>query len=84
MGHANPYGAKLSASEEAMVVEFRHRTMTPLDDMLGHLLDYFPQLTLSVLNRCSVRHGISQDPKSGTAVKRGKFEKNGDGLSAHR
>lgn len=62
MGPANPCSAKLTASEEAMVVEFRQRTM-PLDDMLGHLLDYFPQLTRSALHRCLVRHGISQASK---------------------
>ncbi|CAI3801541.1 hypothetical protein GLGCALEP_02885 [Pseudomonas sp. MM221] len=54
-----------------MVVEFRQRTTMPLDDMLGHLLDYFPQLSRSALHPCLVRHGINQAPKSGTAIKRG-------------
>lgn len=75
MGPANPRSAKLTASEEAVVVEFRQRTMMPLDNMLGHLLDYFPQLTRSALHRCLVRHGISQAPKSGAIAKRGKFDK---------
>lgn len=43
VGPAKPSSAKLTATEEAMVVEFRQRTMMPpLGDMLGHLLDYFP------------------------------------------
>src|SRR5450830_1099053 len=37
MGPARPRSAKLTPSEEQMVVEFRRRTMLPLDDMLGHL-----------------------------------------------
>ncbi|UVL15448.1 integrase core domain-containing protein [Pseudomonas atacamensis] len=74
MGPAKLCGAKLTASEDAMVVEFRQRTMRPLDDMQGHLLDYFPQLSRSALHRCLVRHGINQVPKSGTATKRGKFD----------
>ncbi|WP_296268233.1 IS481 family transposase [Pseudomonas sp. UBA6562] len=75
MGPANPRSANLTASEEAMVVEFRRRTMMPLDNRLGHLLDYFPQLTRSALHRCLVRHGVSQAPKSAGAAKRGKFDK---------
>lgn len=47
----------------------------PLDNMLSHLLDYFPQLSRSALQRCLVRHGINHAPKSGTAAKRGKFDK---------
>ncbi len=46
----------------------------PLDNMLGHLLDYFPLLSRSALQRCLVRHGIKQAPKR-TAAKRGKFDK---------
>lgn len=75
MGPAKPRSAKLTAPEEAMVVEFRQRTMLPLDDMLGHIHEYLPQLSRSALHRCLVRHGISQVPKSGTAAKRGKFDK---------
>lgn len=75
MGPAKQCSAKLTAAEEAVVVEFRQRTMMPLDEMLGHLLDYFPQLGRSALHRCLVRHGINQAPKSGTATKRGKFDK---------
>lgn len=56
-----------------MVVEFRRRTLLPLDDMLGHLYQCLPQLSRSALYRCLVRHGISQLPKSTNAPKRGKF-----------
>ena len=73
MGPAQPRSAKLTPAEEAMVVEFRQRTMLPLDDMLGHLHQCLPQLSRSALHRCLVRHGISQIPKSADAPKRGKF-----------
>ncbi|QLL11845.1 transposase [Pseudomonas chlororaphis subsp. aurantiaca] len=56
-----------------MVVEFRRRTMLPLDDMLGHLHECLPQLSRSALHRCLVRHGISLIPKNTNAAKRGKF-----------
>jgi len=73
MGPARPRSAKLTPSEEQMVVEFRRRTMLPLDDMLGHLHECLPQLSRSALHRCLVRHGISQIPKNSSAAKRGKF-----------
>lgn len=43
--------------------------------MLDHLHEYFAILSSSALHRCLVRHGINQAPKSGTAAKRGKFDK---------
>ena len=73
MGPALPRSAKLTLAEEEMVVEFRRRTLLPLDDMLGHLHQCLPQLSRSALYRCLVRHGISQLPKSTNAPKRGKF-----------
>ena len=73
MGPALPRSAKLTLAEEEMVVEFRRRTLLPLDDMLGHLHQCLPQLSRSALYRCLVRHGISQLPKSTIAPKRGKF-----------
>lgn len=45
-----------------MVVEFRRRTLLPLDDLLGHLREALPQLTRSALHRCLIRHGISKRP----------------------
>lgn len=47
MGLGRPCSAKLKASEEAMVVEFRQRAMMPLDDMLGHLHGNSPTLRFS-------------------------------------
>lgn len=73
MGPALPRSAKLTLAEEELVVEFRRRTLLPLDDMLGHLHQCLPQLSRSALYRCLVRHGISQLPKSTNAPKRGKF-----------
>lgn len=42
MGPAKPSSAKLTDDAEAMVVEFRRRTLLPLDDLLGHLRETFP------------------------------------------
>jgi Integrase core domain len=37
MGPRNPRSTVLTPVEEAMIVEFRHRTLVPLDDVLGCL-----------------------------------------------
>ncbi len=37
-----------------MVVEFRRRTLLPLDDVLGCLRDAIPKLTRSSMHRCPV------------------------------
>jgi hypothetical protein len=74
MGPSAPHSTVLTVAEEAMVVEFRRRTLLPLDDVLGCLRDSIPKLTRSSLHRCLERHGISrlpQDPEK--AAKRGKF-----------
>lgn len=55
-----------------MVVEFRRRTLLPLDDVLGCLRESIPKLTRSSLHRCLERHGISRLPEN-PASKRGKF-----------
>ena len=58
MGPSDPRSTVLTPVEEAMVVEFRRRTLLPLDDVLGCLRDTIPKLTRSALHRCLVRHGI--------------------------
>ena len=74
MGPTVPRSTVLSAAEEAMIVEFRRRTLMPLDDVLGCLRDSIPKLTRSSLHRCLERHGISRLPESpNLASKRGKF-----------
>ena len=64
------------------VVEFRRRTLLPLDyvrrspwnDVLGRLGDSIPKLTRSSLNRYLTRHGISRLPGNpDQASKRDKF-----------
>ena len=56
------------------VVEFRRRTLLPLDDVLGCLREAIPALTRSALHRCLVRHGISRLPRDeGKASKRRRF-----------
>jgi hypothetical protein len=52
MGPHNPRSTVLTLAEEAVVVEFRRRTLLPLDDVLGCLRDAIPTLTRSSLHRC--------------------------------
>jgi transposase-like protein len=59
-----PRSTTLTEAEEAIVIEFRRRTLLPLDDVLGCLKDSIPTLTRSALHRCLVRHGISRLPKA--------------------
>jgi transposase InsO family protein len=56
------------------VVEFRRRTLLPLDDVLGCLRESIPSLSRSALHRCLVRHGISRLPRDeARASKRQRF-----------
>src|SRR5919112_151358 len=74
MGPTRPRSTTLTEAEEAMVVEFRRRTLLPLDDVLGGLRDTIPRLTRSALHRCLVRHGISRLPRGEEkASKRERF-----------
>src|SRR3954467_6954922 len=63
MGPRRPRSTVLTEAEEAAVVEFRRRTLLPLDDVLGCLRESIPRLTRSALHRCLVRHGLSRLPK---------------------
>ena len=57
-----------------MIVEFRRRTLLPLDDVLGCLRHTIPRLTRSALHRCLRRHGISRLPESEDKTsRRGRF-----------
>src|SRR5437588_1309827 len=51
MGPRNPKSTVLTPVEEAMIVEFRRRTLLPLDDVLGCLKDNIPELTRSSLHQ---------------------------------
>lgn len=51
MGPRAPASTVLTPVEEAMIVEFRRRTLLPLDDVLGCLRDSIPKLTRSSLHR---------------------------------
>jgi transposase-like protein len=74
MGPSKPKSTVLTEIEEAVVVEFRRRTLLPLDDVLGCLRETIPALSRSALHRCLQRHGISRLPKSeGAEAKRGRF-----------
>ena len=78
MGPAKPRSTTLTEAEEAIVVEFRKRTLLPLDDMLGCLKDSIPKLTRSALHRCLVRNGISRIPKDPTSSSKRKTFKNAE------
>ena len=73
MGPRRPCSTVLTEAQEAIVVEFRRRTLLPLDDVLGCLRDTIPNLTRSALHRCLQRHGISRLPISSEKAKRGRF-----------
>ena len=73
MGPREPKSTVLTSAEEAIVVEFRRRTLLPLDDVLGCLKDTIPNLSRSALHRCLQRHGISRLPAGEAAGKRGRF-----------
>jgi transposase InsO family protein len=74
MGPRQPRSSVLTEAEEAIVVEFRRRTLLPLDDVLGCLRETIPALSRSALHRCLVRHGISRLPQpEEKASKRKRF-----------
>src|SRR3954454_16901979 len=50
MGPKRPRSTVLTEAEEAIVVEFRRRTLLPLDDVLGCLRESIPKLTRSALH----------------------------------
>jgi transposase-like protein len=73
-GTKNPKSTVLTPAEEAIVVEFRRRTLLPLDDILGSLRDTIPNLSRSALHRCLQRHGISRLPATEAGEKRKQFK----------
>jgi transposase InsO family protein len=74
MGPSQPRSSVLTEAEEAIVVEFRRRTLLPLDDVLGCLRGTIPALSRSALHRCLRRHGISRLPRDEEkASKRQRF-----------
>jgi transposase InsO family protein len=80
MGPRRPRSTVLTGAEEAIVVEFRRRTLLPLDDVLGCLREAIPTLTRSALHRCLQRHGISRLPRDDEkASKRKRFAETGIG-----
>jgi transposase InsO family protein len=80
MGPSRPRSCVLTEAEEAIVVEFRRRTLLPLDDVLGCLRETIPRLSRSALHRCLQRHGIARLPRDGErASKRKRFAETGIG-----
>src|SRR3954468_19284949 len=50
MGPTRPRSTTLTVAEEAIIVEFRRRTLSPLDVVLGCLRESIPTLTRSALH----------------------------------
>ena len=67
MGPRKPKSTVLTEIEKAILVEFRRRTLLPLDDVLGWLRETIPKLLRGALHRCLDRHGISRLPSRATA-----------------
>ena len=74
MGPKKPASTVLTPAQEAIIVEFRRRTLLPLDDVMGALRDTIPNLSRSALHRCLQRHGISRLPKAETGRYAGKVQ----------
>ncbi len=74
MGPKKPASTVLTPSEEAIIVEFRRRTLLPLDDVMGALRDTIPNLSRSALHRCLQRHDISRRPLAEANDKRKRFK----------
>jgi hypothetical protein len=64
----------LTPAEEAIIVEFRRRTLLPPDDVLGCLKETIPNLSRSALQRRLQRQGISRLPAGETMEKRKRFK----------
>src|SRR3954467_1351265 len=74
MGPTRPHSSVLTEAEEAIVVEFRRRTLLPLDHVLGCLREIIPSLSCSALHRCClVRHGISRLPRDAERASKRKL-----------
>src|SRR3712207_9102930 len=54
MGPRRPRSSVLTEAEEAIIIEFRRRTLLPLDDVLGCLREAIPALTRKI-GRASCR-----------------------------
>lgn len=74
MGPKTPKSTVLTPAEEAIVVAFRQKTLLPLDDVLGCLMDTIPNLSRSALHRCLQRHGISRLPAGEPTEKHKRFK----------
>lgn len=74
MGPKASKSTVLTPAEEAIVVEFRRRTLLPLDDVLGCLKDTIPNLSRSALHRCLQRHDISRLPAGEATEKPKRFK----------
>jgi hypothetical protein len=76
--------APMGPLEEAVVVEFRRRTLLPLDDVLGRLRESIPALSRSALHRCLQRHDISRLPRDPARLQAGALRRDAARLRARR
>nr|WP_223302616.1 hypothetical protein [Halotalea alkalilenta] len=63
MGPKRPRSHSLAPLEESAALEFRRRTLHPLDDCLFTLQRFIPHLTRAKLHRLYQRHEISRLPE---------------------
>src|SRR3712207_5040281 len=84
MGPSRPRSSVLTEPEEAIVAEFRRRTLLPLDDVLGCLRATIPTLSRSALHRCLARHGISRLPQGDEGLQAEALRRDRDRLRPHR
>jgi hypothetical protein len=83
-GSAQAAQLHLTEEEEAIVVEFRRRTMLPLDDVSGCLRGTIPTLSRSALHLRLVRHGILRLPQDEQrSSKRKRFAETVIGYADH-
>lgn len=74
MGQREPKSTEPTPTADAVVLEFRRRTLLPLDDVLDCLKGTVADLSRSALHRCLQRRGTSRLPAGEGTETRGRFE----------
>lgn len=76
MGPKSSKRTVLTPAEEAVVAAFRQKTLLPLDDVLGCLMDAFPNLSRSARNQRS--HSMSDERADAPCRRHGESAPEGD------
>jgi hypothetical protein len=85
MGPSRPRSSVPTEAEAAIVVEFRRRTLLPLDDVPGCLRETIPKLSRSALHRClrAPRH-LPLAPRRGEGLAAQALGRDQDRLRPYR